>query len=75
MESIFLILLCIVRLKWSNLWSKVDFTNSSHEKVLMFATVLLIKLKLIEMPLGRSQENLSLVVMKCYNNFLCMSYS
>lgn len=41
----------------------------------MLATVFLIKLKLIEMPLGRSQENLNLVVMKRYNNFLCMSYS
>lgn len=66
---------CIVRLKQSSLWSKIDFTNSSKEKVLMFATVLLIKLKLIEMPFGKSQENLNLVVMKRYNNFLCMSYS
>ena len=71
----FLSFLCLVRLKWSNLQSKTDFTNSSQEKVLTFATVLLIKLKLIEMPLGRSQENLNLVVTKCYNNFLYMSYS
>lgn len=41
----------------------------------MLATVFLIKLKLIEMSPGESQENLNLVVMKSYNNFLCMSYS
>lgn len=71
MKSIFL----MQRLKRSNLWSKSDSTNSRNTEVVMFATVLLIKLKLIEMPLGKSQENLNLVAKKCYNNFLCMSYS